>query len=134
MKTHLWLAGLLLIGFGFDASSKDKTDSPRHEEKGKKKGSKGGEEYKVTVNHKGKLIAVDQHALKAHLAHGDSIVSGNSPGISERHKSKGTKSSPEKPKQTEEKIKKQKDKAPKSENQDKKKKSLDGDRKGDKRK
>ena len=30
---------------------------------------------KVSVNHKGKIISVDEHALKAHLAHGDKVVS-----------------------------------------------------------
>ena len=31
---------------------------------------------KVTIDHKGHIISVNEHALNAHLNHGDTIVSG----------------------------------------------------------
>lgn len=36
----------------------------------------GDSKKKVSINHKGKVISVDEHAVKAHLAHGDTVVSG----------------------------------------------------------
>ena len=40
-------------------------------------GARAVQDHKAAVYHKGHIISVDGHALQAHLAHGDAMVSGN---------------------------------------------------------
>jgi hypothetical protein len=61
-------------GFEHKEKHKDK-DIDRDKETGD---ANGAGEHKVSINHKGHVILVDQHAVQAHLDHGDAVVSGGS--------------------------------------------------------
>jgi hypothetical protein len=76
---------LICCSLAFALSNVRADDQANHQRglKPKDKAAAGGggaravQDHKVAVYHKGHIISVDGHALNAHLAHGDAIVSGN---------------------------------------------------------
>ena len=56
------------------------------------KGEKADSKGKVSINHKGQVISVNEHAVKGHLAHGDTIVSDNASSTPNGKSKEGGKS------------------------------------------